>query len=71
MFKLVFLSSDKPHFKYWDEKDNAHMIEEKPGAMFNMRLGTPHEVTEIQQGENPKYSLCIMQGIDMNVRKVA
>ena len=47
------------------------MIEEQPGAMFNMRLGTPHEVTEIQEDENPKYSLCIMQGIDMNVRKVA
>ena len=71
MFKLVFLSSDKPHFKYWDEKNNAHMVQEKPGAMFNMRLGTPHEVTEIQEDENPKYSLCIMQGIDMNVRQVA
>ena len=71
MFKLVFLSSDKPHFKYWDEQDNAHMVEEVPGAMFNMKLGTPHEVTEIKQGENPKYSLCIMQGIDEQVRKVA
>ena len=71
MFKLVFLSSDKPHFKYWDEQDNAHMVAEKPGAMFNMRLGTPHAVTEISKDENPKYSLCIMQGIDENVRKVA
>ena len=71
MFKLVFLSSDKPHFKYWDEQGNAHMVEEKPGAMFNMRLGTPHAVTEIGEDENPKYSLCIMQGIDENVRKVA
>jgi|TARA_A100001515_G_scaffold136334_1_gene127994 hypothetical protein len=71
MFKLVFLSSDKPHFKYWDEQDNAHMVAEKPGAMFNMRLGTPHAVTEIGEDENPKYSLCIMQGIDENVRKVA
>jgi hypothetical protein len=47
------------------------MVQEKPGAMFNMRLGTPHAVTEISKDENPKYSLCIMQGIDENVRKVA
>ena len=71
MFKLIFLQSDKPHFKYWNEKNEGHLVEEKPGAMFNMRLGTPHAVTEVGQNEKPKYSICIMQGLDMQQRKVA
>ena len=71
MFRLIFLSSDKPHFRYWDDADKSYLVEEIPGGMFAMGLGTPHEVTKIGEDENPKYSLCIMQGIDMNVRKVA
>jgi hypothetical protein len=71
MFRLIFLSSDKPHFRFWDDADKSHLVEEIPGGMFAMGLGTPHEVTKIGDDEDPKYSLCIMQGIDMNVRKVA
>ena len=71
MFKLIFLQSDKSHFKYWDEHDNEHLVDEKPGSLFNMRLGTPHAVTEIASDESPKYSICIMQGLDMQQRKVA
>ena len=71
MFKLIFLQSDKPHFKYWDDEGNEHLVEERAGALFNMRLGTPHAVTEIASDESPKYSICIMQGLDMNQRKVA
>ena len=36
-----------------------------------MKLGTPHAVTEITTSESPKYSICIMQGLDMAQRKVA
>ena len=71
MFKLIFLRSDKPHFKYWDEKGVEHLVKEKPGSLFNMKLGTPHAVTKIGADESPKYSICIMQGLDMNERKVA
>lgn len=71
MFKLIFLQSDKPHFKYWDEQDEEHLVEEKPGASFNMHLGTLHAVTEIASDESPKYSIVIMQGLDMQQRKVA
>lgn len=71
MFKLIFLYSDKPHFKYWDEQGKAHLVDEKPGALFNMKIGTPHAVTKIGKDESPKYSICIMQGLDMNERKVA
>lgn len=71
LFKLIFLHSDQPHFKYWDEQGNAHLVDEKPGALFKMKLGTPHAVTKIGEGESPKYSICIMQGLDMNERKVA
>ena len=68
---LIFLQADRPHFKYWDEQDKEHLVKEKSGAMFNMRLGTPHAVTEISKNESPKYSICIMQGLDMQQRKVA
>ena len=67
-FKCIFLTNGNPHFKYWDEDDNEHLVQEKAGALFNMKLGTPHAVTEIQEGEESKYSLCIMQGLDTNVR---
>ena len=74
-FKCIFLQSDKPHFKYWDDEDNEHLVHEIPGATFEMRLSTPHSVTEIGADERPKYSVCIMQGLEMNAmvkqRKVA
>ena len=36
-----------------------------------MGIGTPHAVTKIADDEEPKYSLCISQGLDMEQRKVA
>ena len=71
LFKLIFLQAGRPHFKYWDEQGNEHLVNEKAGALFNMRLGTPHAVTKIALDESPKYSICIMQGLDMYQRKVA
>lgn len=59
-FKLVYLTEGKPHFKYWDTDDNEHLVQEKKGAMFDMPIDTWHEVTKIQQGEDPKYSLCLI-----------
>ena len=71
LFKLIFLQSDKPRFTYWDKDGNEHLVDEKSGALFNMELGTPHAVTKIGENEAPKYSICIMQGLDLNQRKVA
>ena len=59
-FKLVFLTQGKPHFKYWDQEDNEHLVQEKKGAMFDMPIDTWHEVTKIEEGEEPKYSLCLI-----------
>jgi hypothetical protein len=59
-FLLVFLRSDKPHLKiYNDEYPDGKLIEEKPGALFHMSLSLEHEVTQIEEGERPKYSLLI------------
>jgi len=59
-FKLVFLTEGKPHFKYWDKEENEHLVQEKKGAMFDMPIDTWHEVTKIQEDEDPKYSLCLI-----------
>jgi hypothetical protein len=59
-FKLVYLTQGKPHFKYWDKDDNEHLVQEKKGAVFEMPIDTWHEVTEMQQGEETKYSLCLI-----------
>ena len=59
-FKLVFLTQGKPHFKYWDQEDNEHLVQEQKGAMFDMPIDTWHEVTKIEEGEEPKYSLCLI-----------
>lgn len=57
-FYLIFLQSDKPHFKYYnDENPNGVLVEEKPGSRFNMPIELEHEVTEITEGERPKISL--------------
>ncbi len=58
-FKLVFLQADRPHFKYYDKNDKAHLVEEKPGALMDMHIATPHEVTPIGEDEKPKYSLAL------------
>ena len=58
-FKLVFLQADRPHFKYYDENNNAHLVDEKPGALMDMHISTPHEVTPIGKDEQPKYSLAL------------
>jgi hypothetical protein len=59
-FKLVYLTQGKPHFKYWDKDGNEHLVQEQKGAMFNMPIETWHEVTKIEDGEEPKYSLCLI-----------
>lgn len=57
-FKLVFLRSDKPHLKIYNEKyPDGKLIEEKPGALFHIPLSLEHEVTQIGEDERPKYSL--------------
>jgi len=59
-FKLVFLTEGKPHFKYWDDDEVEHLVQEKKGAMFDMPIRTWHEVTKIETDEDPKYSLCLI-----------
>ena len=59
-FKLVFLTEGKPHFKYWNTQGEAHLVQEKKGAMFEMPIDTWHEVTKIEKDEEPKYSLCLI-----------
>ena len=59
-FKLVFLTEGKPHFKYWDQDDKEHLVQERKGAMFDMPIDTWHEVTKIEKDEEPKYSLCLI-----------
>ena len=61
-FKLIFLQSDKPHFKWYDKEGNGYLIDEKPGAVVDMPIDLEHEVTEIGQDEKPKYSLVLAWG---------
>ena len=61
-FNLVFLRCDKPHLKWYDEDNKGHLVDEIPGALFEMPITTPHEVTEIGQDERPKYSLVLIWG---------
>ena len=61
-FKLVFLRSDKPHFKWYDENDAGHLVEEVPGSQLDMPINIVHEVTEIEPNEQPKYSLVLAWG---------
>ena len=60
-FQLIFLRSDKPHLKVFNEKyPDGKLIEEIPGALFHMPLTLEHEVTTIEEGERPKFSLVMM-----------
>ena len=61
-FKLIFLKSTKPHFKWYDENNQGHFVEEKPGMLLKMPVNLEHEVTEIEQDEEPKYSLALSWG---------
>jgi hypothetical protein len=38
------------------------MVEEKPGMLLEMPINLEHEVTKIEQDENPKYSLVLTWG---------
>jgi hypothetical protein len=61
-FKLIFLRSDRPHFAWYDETGAQHLVEEKPGMLLKMPINLEHEVTTIEQDENPKYSLVLTWG---------
>lgn len=61
-FKLIFLRSDKPHFKYYDENNEGHLVDEEPGALLDMPIHLEHEVTEIGPTEQSKYSLVLAWG---------
>ena len=57
-FYLIFLRTDKPHLKvYNDNYPEGKLIEELPGARFEMPISLEHEVTLIGEDERPKYSL--------------
>jgi hypothetical protein len=57
-FQLIFLRTDKPHLKIYNDKyPEGKLIEEKPGALFHMPLSLEHEVTLIEDNERAKYSL--------------
>lgn len=57
-FYLIFLQSDKPHFKYYNEEHpEGVLVEEKPGSRFEMPIELEHEVVEIGPDERPKISL--------------
>ena len=59
-FQLIFLRTDKPHLKIYNQKHpEGTLIEEKPGALFRMPLSLEHEVTLIEDDERPKYSLVL------------
>ena len=61
-FKLVFLRSDKPHFKWYDENNVGHYVDEIPGAYLDMPITLEHEVTKIEEHEKPKFSLVFAWG---------
>lgn len=59
-FNLIFLRTDKPHLKVYDEGNpEGVLIDEKPGALFKMPLSLEHEVTTIEEGEKSKFSLVL------------
>lgn len=62
-FKLIFLRSDRPHFKWYDADGTGHLVNEEPGAYLEMPIQLEHEVTKIEQDEQPKYSLVLSWGI--------
>jgi hypothetical protein len=62
-FKLIFLRSDQPHFLWYDENGNSHLVDEEPGSYLEMPIHLEHEVTIIGPAERPKYSLVLTWGI--------
>lgn len=62
-FHLIFLTSNKPHLKVYEDNGTEWLIEEKPGALVEMPIDILHEVTEIGQDETPKYSLVMAWGL--------
>jgi len=61
-FKLIFLRSDRPHFQWFDEQGNSHLVDEEPGSFLEMPIYLEHAVTKIEEDENPKYSLVLAWG---------
>lgn len=61
-FKLVFLRSDRPHFKWYDEDGQGHLVDEEPGGYLDMPITIEHEVTKIEEDEKPKYSMVLAWG---------
>lgn len=61
-FKLIFLRSDQPHFQWFDENGNAHLVDEEPGSYLEMPIHLEHAVTKIEENEKPKYSLVLAWG---------
>jgi hypothetical protein len=61
-FKLIFLRSDRPHFKWYDEQGNDYIVDEEQGALLDMPIHLEHEVTMIEKDEQPKYSLVLAWG---------
>ncbi len=59
-FKLIYLTDGPQHFCWYDDDNRQHFIQEKVGAMLDMDIGLYHEVTQIQEGEPTKYSLCLL-----------
>lgn len=62
-FKLIFLRADAPHFKWYDESGEGHLVEEQPGAQFFMPVNLEHEVTKIEKYEKSKFSLALSWGM--------
>lgn len=62
-FKLIFLRSDAPHFKWFDNEGGEHLVDEKPGMHLQFaKMNVEHEVTEIGPNERPKFSLVLAWG---------
>lgn len=62
-FNLIFLQSTRSHFTVYDDEDNPHLIEEKPGRCIDMPLHILHESTPLGRDEDIKYSMVFTWGI--------
>lgn len=62
-FKLIFLRTDKPHFKWFDSDGKSYMVDEEPGALLEFPIHLEHEVTPIGHDERPKFSLVLTWGL--------
>jgi hypothetical protein len=61
-FKLIFLRADAPHFKWYDEENVGHLVDEEPGMHLVFPVNLLHEVTKIETNERPKFSLALSWG---------